>query len=420
MKIELKKKIGILGLGYVGLPLAVKLSSSFQVIGFDISSLRVSQLHKGIDETLEVSKNNLINSLNKNLTISNNEKDLKNCNIYIATVPTPIDERKKPDFSFLVNVCKTIGKLLQKGDLVIFESTVHPGATEEICGPELEKNSKNLKCGKDFFLGYSPERVNPGDKVHTIDKINKVIAGQNKDIERIMFDLYSNLTDGEIFIAKNIKVAEASKVIENSQRDINIAFINEIAKICQKIDISIYDVLDASLTKWNFLDFKPGLVGGHCIGVDPYYLSEKAKKLKINPQVILSGRQTNDGMGKFIAKSIEDKIKKNSKILFLGVTFKEDVPDMRNSKSLDLMQILKKRHRLYFHDPYIKKLSNFDFANIESSKIETYDMIVLCVPHKYYTSLGEKKILRFLKKEGIFFDLKGYFRNRKLKNYFSL
>ena len=420
MNIDLKKKIGILGLGYVGLPLAVKLSSSFQVIGFDISSSRVSQLHKGIDKTLEVSKKNLSNSLNKNLTITNKKKDLEDCNIYIATVPTPIDDNKKPDFSFLIDVCKTVGEFLRKGNLVIFESTVHPGATEEICGPELEKNSKNLKCGKDFFLGYSPERVNPGDKIHTIDKINKVIAGQNKNVERIMFDVYSKLTNGEIFIAKNIKVAEASKVIENSQRDINIAFINEIAKICQKIDISIYDVLDASLTKWNFLDFKPGLVGGHCIGVDPYYLSEKAKKLKINPQVILSGRLINDEMGKFVAKLIEDKIKKKSRILFLGVTFKEDVPDMRNSKSLDVMRILKKRHHLFFHDPYVRKLKNFDFMSIEDSKKKFYDTIVLCVPHKFYINLGEKKILELLKKDGMFFDLKRSFNNSKFKNYFSL
>ena len=414
----MKKKIGILGLGYVGLPLAVRLSLNYQVIGFDISSSRVSQLHKGIDETLEISKDDLTRCLRKNLFITNDPSDLSDCNIYIATVPTPIDEHKQPDFSALINVCKTVGPLLERGDIVIFESTVHPGATEEICGPELEQSSSNLKCGVDFFLGYSPERVNPGDRKHTIDKINKVISAQNNNVEKVMFDIYSNLTSGTIFTAKSIKVAEASKVIENSQRDINIAFINEIAKICNRLDISIYDVLDASLTKWNFLDFKPGLVGGHCIGVDPYYLSKKAQDLGINPEVILSGRRTNDEMSSFVSDIFKKKTSKGSTILFLGVTFKENVPDMRNSKAVDLMKQLGSDYDIFYNDPFIRDLKNSKFYALNKEII--FDAIILCVPHENYVKIGLNGLRKFMKGDGIFFDLKGIFRKENEKNYFCL
>ena len=276
-----EKKIAILGLGYVGLPLAVNLSPHFKVLGFDISNERVKELKLGIDKTLEVEKKVLKKALNKNLKITDKFKDLIKCNVFIATVPTPIDNKNRPDLKPLKSVCKIIAGLLKKGDIVVFESTVFPGATEEICAKELEKNKKKLKSGVDFFLGYSPERVNPGDKEHTIDKINKVVSGQNSDVERALLDIYSKLTSGKIYLAKNIKVAEASKVIENAQRDINIAFINEVTKICSKLGISVYDVLEASKTKWNFLPFSPGLVGGHCIGVDPYYLSHKATQLKL-------------------------------------------------------------------------------------------------------------------------------------------
>ena len=336
-----EKKIAIMGLGYVGLPLAVKLSSNFEVKGFDISNKRITDLKKGVDETLEVTSSQLKNALKKKLQITNNLNDISDCNIFIATVPTPIDKNNNPDFKPLLDVCKKISKFLKKGDIVVFESTVYPGATEEICAKELEKNKNLLKSGVDFFLGYSPERVNPGDKKRTIDKINKVISGQNKKVELVLYEIYSKLTTGEIFLAKNIKVAEASKVIENAQRDINIAFINEVAKICSNLNISIYDVLDASNTKWNFLPFLPGLVGGHCIGVDPYYLSHKAKMLKVNPEVILSGRRTNDNMPKFIFKQIQKRLKNKSKILFLGITFKEDVPDLRNSKAIELLSYFK-------------------------------------------------------------------------------
>ncbi len=375
-----EKNIAVLGLGYVGLPLALELSLTLNVKGFDVNNNRINQLRKGIDSTLEVDPKKLLNQQkNKKLLITKSQKDLKNCNIFIATVPTPIDSKRKPDFTALLNVCKVIGPLLKKKDIVVFESTVFPGATEEICGPELEKHSKKLKCGEDFFLGYSPERVNPGDKIHTIDKINKVISGQNKQVEKELFKIYSKLTKGKVFLAKSIKVAEAAKVIENSQRDINIAFINEVSKICNKINISTYDVLEASLTKWNFLNFEPGLVGGHCIGVDPYYLAEKANSLKIAPQVILSGRKTNDQMVKFIGKQISKKIKKKANILFLGITFKEDVPDLRNSKSLELINFLKKqKHKVIIYDPFINKLK--DFQNLDLSKKEKaiFDSFFIC------------------------------------------
>ena len=417
-----EKKIAVLGLGYVGLPLALELSFSLSIKGFDININRINQLRKGIDSTLEVDQVKLLSQQKKKkLFFTQSKNDLKDCNIFIATVPTPIDSKKKPDFSALLSVCKIIGPLLKRKDIVIFESTVYPGATEEICGPELEKHSKKLKCGQDFFLGYSPERVNPGDKVHTIDKINKVVSGQNRAVEKELVKIYSKLTKGNVFLAKNIKVAEASKVIENAQRDINIAFINEVSKICNKINISTYDVLEASLTKWNFLNFEPGLVGGHCIGVDPYYLAEKAKNLKVEPQVILSGRQTNDDMVKFIGKQINKKTKKKANILFLGLTFKEDVPDLRNSKSLDLISYLKKqKHEIMFYDPFIQKFKGFKNFTLPETKKPIFDSIVLSVPHSQILKELKKKILPLLKPEGIFFDIKGKFRRHSLKNYWSL
>ena len=416
------KKIAVLGLGYVGLPLALGLSFSYNIKGFDVDNNRINQLRKGIDSTLEVDEKKLLTQQKKKkIFITSNKSDLNDCNIFIATVPTPIDKKKKPDFSSLLKVCKIIGGLLKKNDIVVFESTVFPGATEDICGPELEKNSNNLKCGRDFFLGYSPERVNPGDKVHTIEKINKVVSGQNKDVEGVLLEIYSKLTKGKVFLAKNIKVAEASKVIENAQRDINIAFINEVARICSKLEISTYDVLKASLTKWNFLNFEPGLVGGHCIGVDPYYLAEKARKLKIKPQVILSGRDTNDSMIKFVGKQICKKISKKSKILFLGVTFKEDVPDLRNSKSIELIRYLEdKKHNLYFYDPFIKNMKKIRNYEIKTNSRNIFDAIVLAVPHSKLLKDFKKKIYPLLKDNGVFFDLKAKFRDDYDQNYWSL
>ena len=416
------KKIAVLGLGYVGLPLALGLSFSYNIKGFDVDNNRINQLRKGIDSTLEIDEKKLLDQQKKKkIFITSNKSELNDCNIFIATVPTPIDKRKKPDFSSLLKVCKIIGGLLKKNDIVVFESTVFPGATEDICGPELEKNANNLKCGRDFFLGYSPERVNPGDKVHTIEKINKVVSGQNKEVEGILLKIYSKLTKGKVFLAKNIKVAEASKVIENAQRDINIAFINEVARICSKLEISTYDVLKASLTKWNFLNFEPGLVGGHCIGVDPYYLAEKARKLNIKPQVILSGRDTNDSMVTFIGNQICKKISKKSKILFLGVTFKEDVPDLRNSKSIELIKYLEdKKHNLYFYDPFIKSMKQIKNYEIKINSKNIFDAIILAVPHSKLLKDFKKRIYPLLKVNGIFFDLKAKFRDDYDQNYWSL
>ena len=415
------KKIAVLGLGYVGLPLALGLSFSYNIKGFDVDNIRINQLRKGIDSTLEVDEKKLLTQQKKKkIFITSNKSELNDCNVFIATVPTPIDKKNKPDFSSLLKVCKIIGGLLKKNDIVVFESTVFPGATEDICGPELEKNSNNLKCGRDFFLGYSPERINPGDKVHTIEKINKVVSGQNKEVEGVLLRIYSKLTKGKVFLAKNIKVAEASKVIENAQRDINIAFINEVARICSKLEISTYDVLKASLTKWNFLNFEPGLVGGHCIGVDPYYLAEKARKLKIKPQVILSGRDTNDSMIKFVGKQICKKISTKSKILFLGVTFKEDVPDLRNSKSIELIRYLEdKKHNLYFYDPFIKNMKGIRNYEIKTNSKNIFDAIVLAVPHSKLLK-DFKKIYPLLKDNGVFFDLKAKFRDDYDQNYWSL
>ena len=416
-----EKKIAVLGLGYVGLPLALQLSLSYNVVGYDIDNTRIKELRKGIDKTLEVSEPLLKKQQKNSLFFTTCSKDISGCNFYIATVPTPIDVRKKPDFFALKKVCETIGKLLIYGDTVIFESTVYPGATEEICGPILEKFSKNLKAGKDFFLGYSPERVNPGDKVHTIDKINKVVSGQTQKVEKDLLEIYKNLTSGEVYLAKSIKVAEASKVIENAQRDINIAFINEVAKICKKVNISSYDVLEASLTKWNFLNFEPGLVGGHCIGVDPYYLAEKAKNLNVRPEVILSGRNTNDNMVKFVGKEITKKLPQGSSCLFLGVTFKENVPDLRNSKSLELMEFLEKKNiKITFYDPFIEKLKGFKSFKKKNLTKQKFDGIILSVPHKKMLLNFKQNFLSLLKKEGFFFDVKGKFRNKKITNYWSL
>ena len=422
------KKIAIIGLGYVGLPLAVKLANNYQIIGFDVSRKRIENLKSGKDETNEVTKDSLVKATQNNLEFSSDVELLNSCNIFIVTVPTPVTKSNKPDFRPLLRACRMIAKVMKKGSIIVFESTVYPGATQEICGIEIEKVSK-LKMEKDFFLGYSPERVNPGDKLHTIDKITKVISAETKKVENLLHKLYSDLTSGNVFLAKNIKVAEASKVIENSQRDINIAFINEIAKIASKLDISIYDILEASQTKWNFLPFYPGLVGGHCIGVDPFYLASKAKEIGIKPRVILSGRKTNDEMSMYIANIINRKIKNNSKILILGITFKENVPDLRNSKVFDLLNFfLNKKHNISLYDPVVnfKNVNGFDFKGIKICKSvdlkpNFFDAIILTVPHDMFKKISTKKIENMLKKNGLVADLPGLWRKKnKFTNYWSL
>ena len=409
-----EKNIAVLGLGYVGLPLALELSLTLNVKGFDVNNNRINQLRKGIDSTLEVDPKKLLNQQkNKKLLITKSQKDLKNCNIFIATVPTPIDSKRKPDFTALLNVCKVIGPLLKKKDIVVFESTVFPGATEEICGPELEKCSNKLKCGEDFFLGYSPERVNPGDKIHTIDKINKVISGQNAKVEKELFEIYSKLTEGKVFLAKSIKVAEAAKVIENCQRDINIAFVNELAKIFNLLEIDTNQVLKAAGTKWNFIPFKPGLVGGHCIGIDPYYLAQKAQEVGYHPEIILSGRRLNDSMGEYVANEVTKLMVKKSikiigsKALVLGITFKENCPDVRNTKVVQIISTLKKYGvNVDIYDPQasieeVKSEFGLDMLeNIENK----YDAIILAVAHDDFLKLDLKK---FTLEKTVIYDIKG-------------
>ena len=412
-------KIAIIGLGYVGLPLAVSLSKSFKIYGFDINKDRIKDLKTGFDSTKETTQVDLKRALSNNFKITSDKNELSACNIFIVTVPTPVTKKNKPDFKPLKESCKMIGTIMKKNSIIVFESTVYPGATQEICGKEIEKFS-GMKMEKDFFLGYSPERINPGDKVHTVEKITKVIASENTKVTKILEEIYSKLTSGNIFVAKNIKVAEASKVIENSQRDINIAFINEITQITDKLGISIFDVLEASKTKWNFLPFYPGLVGGHCIGVDPFYLAEKAKDLGIKPQVILSGRKTNDKMSEFIFKKINPKIKKKSNILILGLSFKENVPDTRNSKVYDLINFFnKKKHNIYVFDPLVNNEDNRDFKikSFQELKEDFFDVVILAVSHDQFKKIALNKFKKLLKKGGLIADLKGLWRENRCGDY---
>ena len=406
-------KIGILGLGYVGLPLAVEFSKQYSVIGFDINSNRVNELNSFKDSTNEVESENIeIQINNKSLFLTSDINNIKNCTIYIVTVPTPVDENKIPDLTFLLNASKQISKYLKKGDVVIYESTVYPGCTEEECVPVLEKHS-NLKYNKDFYCGYSPERINPGDKINTLTKIKKVTSGSNKKTGKFVNDLYLSIIEAGTHLAPSIKVAEASKAIENAQRDLNISFMNELAIIFDKMEIDTNDVLLAAGTKWNFLDFKPGIVGGHCIGVDPYYLMYKSKKLGYLPKVILSGREINDNMGMFIGQKVETLMQEKqinlskSKTLILGITFKENCPDIRNSKVKDIYNYLKnKNSKVYVHDPFanadeVKKEFNIKLI----SNFEKYDAIILAVSHSDYEDLKIEQLKK--NKDSIIYDVKG-------------
>ena len=339
-------KICLVGLGYVGLPLAIAFAKKFQVTGFDNNPFRIKELAKGYDRTFEVT-NNLLNSVKKNITYTSNIRDTKSCNIYIVAVPTPIDKVNTPDLTPLIKSSKIIGSVLNKNNIVIYESTVYPGVTEDICVPELEKSS-GLKFNQDFYCGYSPERINPGDKVHTVTEILKVTSGSTPEIANYVDDLYKEIINAGTHSVSSIKVAEASKVIENTQRDVNIALINELALIFDQMGIDTNEVLEAAATKWNFIKLIPGLVGGHCIGVDPYYLTFKAEELGYQPNLILAARQINDGMSKYIAnQTIKEminasKVIKDSNVLILGVTFKEDCTDMRNTKVIGIIEELKK------------------------------------------------------------------------------
>ena len=410
--------IGIIGLGYVGLPLAVEFAKKHKVVGFDTNSQRVKQLVGGEDITNEVNIKELmlvLNATNTNkkngLKLSSNFKDLKSCNIFIVTVPTPINKFKSPDLEPLLYASKMIGQFLKKGDIVIYESTVYPGCTEEECVPVLEKNS-NLIFNKDFFCGYSPERINPGDKVKTLTKIIKVTSGSNDEVSDFVNDLYLSIIEAGTHKASSIKVAEASKSIENAQRDLNISFVNELALIFDRINIDTTEVLNAAATKWNFLNFKPGLVGGHCISVDPYYLTHKAESLGYYPQVIHSGRRINDQMGAFVANKLVKLMVKSglqlikSKILILGFAFKENCSDIRNSKVIDIYNELKEFGvevdiHDYLVDPEIAK-KEFDINLI--STFDKYNAIILAVPHEKYLKIDYNALK--VDSKAVIFDIK--------------
>ncbi|MBE0514924.1 MAG: Vi polysaccharide biosynthesis UDP-N-acetylglucosamine C-6 dehydrogenase TviB [Sulfurimonas sp.] len=402
-------KICVIGLGYVGLPLAHAFSEKYEVVGFDISQWRIDELSSGYDRTLELNETQVKEALVNGMKFTLNIDDIKDCNVYIVTVPTPIDKNKRPDLTPLIKASETIGKVLKKDDIVIYESTVYPGATEEDCVPVLEKFS-GLKFNQDFFCGYSPERINPGDKEHTVTKIKKVTAGSTPEIGKKVDALYSSIITAGTHLAPTIKVAEAAKVIENSQRDINIAFVNELAIIFNKLGINTNDVLAAAGTKWNFLPFRPGLVGGHCIGVDPYYLTHKAQQVGYNPEIILAGRRLNDNMGIYVANQvIKLMIKKGhkiggSKVLVLGITFKENCPDIRNSRVIDVIQELQEFGcNIDIYDPWAdaKEVKHeYNFELIKELDTSKYEAIVLAVAH------NEFKELKLKTDNNVVFDIK--------------
>jgi UDP-N-acetyl-D-galactosamine dehydrogenase len=402
-------KICVIGLGYVGLPLAHAFSSKYEVLGFDISQWRIDELSSGYDRTLELSKEQVNEAIKNGMKFTLDINDIKECNIYIVTVPTPIDKNKRPDLTPLIKASETVGKVLKPNDIVIYESTVYPGATEEDCVPILEKFS-NLKFNQDFFCGYSPERINPGDKEHTVTKILKVTSGSTPEIGQKVNELYASIITAGTHLAPTIKVAEAAKVIENSQRDINIAFVNELAIIFNKLGINTNDVLAAARTKWNFLPFKPGLVGGHCIGVDPYYLTHKAQQVGYNPEIILAGRRLNDNMGIYVANQvIKLMIKKGhkiegSKVLVLGITFKENCPDIRNSRVIDVIEELKEFGcDIDIYDPWadVKEVEHeYHLVLTQELKLSKYEAVVLAVAH------NEFKCLKLKTDQNIVFDIK--------------
>ena len=386
-------KIAIIGLGYVGLPLAVAFGAKYQVIGFDINAERIANLKSGLDTTLQCTSQEIANA--HQLVFTDDLTQIKDCTIFIITVPTPVTKDKQPDLNLLLTASKMVGEVLKKGDIVIYESTVYPGCTEEDCVPVLEEFS-GLKYNQDFYCGYSPERINPGDKIHTLTKIIKVTSGSTPEVATIIDNLYASIITAGTHKASSMKVAEASKSIENAQRDINISFVNELALIFDKMDIDTNEVLAAAATKWNFLPFKPGLVGGHCIGVDPYYLAHKATSLGYHPQVILSGRHVNDQMSAFVTEKVIKLLIKNNckvqgaKVLLLGVTFKENCPDIRNSQAFEIYTALKKLGvDVFAFDPFANAQEVLDNHQINLvTSLETYDAIVLTVAHDFFKSLN--------------------------------
>ena len=408
-------RIVVVGLGYVGLPLAVALARKFETVGFDVDGERIDELKSGHDRTREVDAAELRRA---ELNLTADARDCAGADVYIVTVPTPVDDAHRPDLGAVLAATRTIAALLDpaRRPTIIYESTVYPGVTEELCGPEIERVS-GLERGRDFRLGYSPERINPGDREHSIDRIVKVVAGEDEEVLEQLAAIYGAVTSAGVFRAASIKAAEAAKAIENAQRDINIAFVNEVTKICSKIDVSVWDVLDAARTKWNFLDFRPGLVGGHCIGVDPYYLSHLAQQVGHNPQVILAGRQTNDGMGAWVADTLHERRGGAGTALVLGLTFKENVPDLRNSRTFDLVRRLQELgHQVEVADP----VAPADEIEREHGLVATtpdgrsYDLVVGAVAHREYRDLADDRLNGLVADGGTLADLKGMWRDRKL------
>ena len=407
-------KLAIIGLGYVGLPLAIEFAKKRKVIGYDLNERRVAELNKSIDSTLESSSKEL-EAVSENTTFTTEISHIKKSNCFVITVPTPIDEDRKPDLMPLIKASEAVGKILKRDDIVIYESTVFPGATEEVCVPILEKHS-GLKLNQNFFCGYSPERINPGDKEHRLPNIKKITSGSNPEIACLIDDLYKEIIIAGTHKADSIKIAEAAKVIENTQRDLNIALVNELALIFNKANIDTEAVLEAAGSKWNFLPFRPGLVGGHCIGVDPYYLTHKAEELGYSPEVILAGRRLNDGMGEYVADNlIKELIKRNidlekSSVLIMGLSFKENCPDIRNTRVVDTINKLKdKGVEVDIYDPWVNTNeveSEYGFRPIESLKYEQYSAVLITVAHDEFRKMDSEDIRKLLQKDGIIYDLK--------------
>ena len=407
----------VVGLGYVGLPLAIALARHFPAIGLDVDQDRIAELERHHDRTGEVEETELARSP---LRLTSDPQDCRSADLYIVTVPTPVDADNRPDLGAVIGASETVGGLLEEGraSIVVYESTVYPGVTEEICGPILEKAS-GLVCGQDFFLGYSPERINPGDREHSVERIVKVVAGQNEAVTERLAAVYGAVTRAGVFRAASIKAAEAAKVIENAQRDINIAFMNEITQIFARLDLSIWDVLDAAGTKWNFLNFQPGLVGGHCIGVDPYYLSHRAQQLGHDPEVILAGRSINDRMGRWVGDGLhEARGGRAGSALVLGLTFKEDVPDLRNSKVIDVIRRLEELgHQVTIHDPRAdpdEARLEYGVALDSDALGRRYDLVVAAVPHAEYRIMAAGQIAGLANDGGCVADLKGIWRRLDL------
>ena len=409
-------KIAVIGLGYVGLPLARLFSTKYKTVGFDMSQTRVDALMTGHDATLEVSDDLLQAAIDKGFKCTTDIEEIRDCNFYVVAVPTPVDKNHNPDLTPLSGASTTVGKVISKGDIVVYESTVYPGVTEDECIPVVEKVS-GLKFNVDFFAGYSPERINPGDKLHTVDKIKKVTSGSTPEIGKRVDEVYASVITAGTHLAPTMKVAEAAKVIENSQRDINIAFVNELSKIFNCMGIDTQDVLDAASTKWNFLPFKPGLVGGHCIGVDPYYLAQCAQGYGYNPEIILAGRRMNDGMGEYVANQVVKLMLKKgiqvlkSNILILGFTFKENCPDVRNTKVIDIYNALQTYNlNITVYDPWanpeiVKREYGIDVVN--SLPAEKYDAVILAVSHQIFTDMD---VVSLAKQESIIYDVKGFLK----------